>query len=96
LWLPCRAFRHNPVRLQPHALVYNLATSLSSLALPDTVAQWSLSTLREKLVKIGARSVRHGCTAAFRLGKVAVPRALIAETLRRIEWLQPRSAPLPA
>ena len=31
-----------------------------SLALPDPVAQWSLTTLREKLVKIGARIVRHG------------------------------------
>ena len=52
--LSCHAFRHNAVRLQLHALAYNLANFLRSLALPDAVEQWSLTTLREKLVKIGA------------------------------------------
>jgi hypothetical protein len=33
---------------------------MRSLALPNEVEQWSLTTLREKLVKIGARIVRHG------------------------------------
>ncbi len=58
--LSCRAFRDNAVRLQLFALANNLANFLRSLALPDEVAQWSLSTLRERLVKIGARIVRHG------------------------------------
>src|SRR4051795_4493937 len=58
--LSCRTFRDNAVRLQLFALAYNLANFLRSLALPDTIAQWSLTTLREKLVKIGARIVRHG------------------------------------
>jgi hypothetical protein len=53
--LSCRAFRANAVRLQLFALGYNLANFLRSLALPNEVAQWSLTTLREKLVKIGAR-----------------------------------------
>ena len=35
-------------------------TSCASLALPREVEHWSLTTLREKLVKIGARIVRHG------------------------------------
>jgi hypothetical protein len=51
------------------------------------VAQWSLTTLREKLVKIGARIVRHGRDVIFQL---AVPRALFAEILRRIDRLRPR------
>jgi hypothetical protein len=38
------------VRLQLFALAYNLANFLRSLALPNQVAQWSLTTLREKLV----------------------------------------------
>ena len=58
--LSCHAFRHNAVRLQLHALAYNLANFLRTLALPQEVEHWSLTTLREKLVKIGARIVRHG------------------------------------
>jgi hypothetical protein len=48
------------VRLQLHALAYNLANFLRTLALPQEIEHWSLTTLREKLVKIGARIVRHG------------------------------------
>jgi hypothetical protein len=42
------------VRLRLFAPAYNLANFLRSLALPDEVAQWTLTTLREKLVKIGS------------------------------------------
>jgi hypothetical protein len=52
------------------------------------VAQWSLTTLREKLVKIGARIVRHGRYFAFQLAEVVVPRALFAEIMRRIDRLR--------
>jgi hypothetical protein len=86
--LSCRAFRDNAVRLQLFALAYNLANFLRSLALPNEVAQWSLTTLREKLVKIGARIVRHGRYVVFQLAEVAVPRALFAAILRRIERLR--------
>jgi hypothetical protein len=86
--LSCRAFRDNAVRLQLFALAYNLANFLRSLALPNEVAQWSLTTLREKLVKIGARIVRHGRYVAFQLAEVAVPRALFATILRRIDRLR--------
>jgi hypothetical protein len=74
----CCAFRANAVRLQLFALAYNLANFLRMLALPDKVAQWSLTTLREKLVKIGARIVRHGRYVVFQLAEVAVPRTLFA------------------
>ena len=67
---------------------YNLANFLHSLALPDEVAQWTLTTLREKLVKIGARIVRHGRYVIFQLAEVAVPRALFAAILRRIYRLR--------
>ena len=76
------------MRLQLFALAYNLANFLRSLALPDTIAQWSLTTLREKLVKIGARIVRHGRYVVFQLAEVAVPRALFAAILRRIDRLR--------
>jgi hypothetical protein len=51
--LSCRAFRHNAVRLQLHALAYHLVNLLRTLALPEEVEHWSLTTVREKLVKIG-------------------------------------------
>jgi hypothetical protein len=86
--LSCRAFRDNAVRLQLFALAYNLANFLRSLALPDEVARWSLTTLREKLVKIGARIVRHGRYVVFQLAEVAVPRAVFAAILRRINRLR--------
>ena len=94
--LSCHAFRHNAVRLQLHALAYNLANFMRTLALPEEVEHWSLTTLREKLVKIGARIVRHGRYVVFQLAEVAVPRALFAEILRRIDDLRLRSPPLPA
>jgi len=67
-----------------------------TLALPQEVEHWSLTTLREKLVKIGARIERHGRYVVFQLAEVAVTRALFAEILRRIERLRPRPPPLPA
>ena len=91
--LSYHAFRHKAVRLQLHALAYNLANFLRTLALPERVEHWSLTTLREKLVKIGARIVRHGRYVVFQLAEVAVPRALFAEILRRIERLRPRPPP---
>ncbi len=94
--LSCRAFRANAVRLQLFALAYNLANFLRTLALPDDVARWTLTTLREKLVKIGARIVRHGRYIVFQLAEVAVPRTLFAAILRRIDRLRPRPPPLAA
>jgi Transposase DDE domain group 1 len=86
--LSCRAFQDNAVRLQLFGLAYNLANFLRSLALPREIEQWSLTTLREKLVKIGARIVRHGRYMIFQLAEVAVPRALFAAILRRIDRLR--------
>ncbi|MEZ5913266.1 MAG: transposase [Paracoccaceae bacterium] len=41
--LSCRKFRHNEVRLQLHALAYNLATFLRCIELPEAMADWSLT-----------------------------------------------------
>ena len=43
---------------------------------------------RLKLEFHGARTVRHGCYLVFQLAEVAVPRALFAEILRRIDLLR--------
>ena len=71
-------------------------TSCARWPCREEVEHWSLTTLREKLVKIGARIVRHGRYVVFQLAEVAVPRALFAEILRRIDGLRPRPPPLPA
>lgn len=91
--LSCRKFDHNAVRLQLHALAYNLGNFMRTLALPDTVEQWSLTTLRDKLVKIGANIVRHGRYVIFQMAEVAVPRDLFADILRRIDRLRSKPAP---
>jgi hypothetical protein len=76
--LSCRSFNANAVRLQLHALAYNLGNFLRTLAIPETIAEWSLTTLREKLIKIGAKVVRHGRYVAFQMAEVAVPRKMFA------------------
>jgi hypothetical protein len=91
--LSCRRFRDNQVRLQLFALAYNLANFLRQLALPRSVRTWTLTTLREKLIKIGAKVVSHAKAVTFQLAEVAVPRALFAAILGRIGRL--RAAPSP-
>jgi len=94
--LSCRRFQNNAVRLQLHALAYNLGNFMRTLALPEAVKHWSLTSLREKLVKIGARIVTHGRYVTFQLAEVAVPRGLFAEILRLIAELRPPPDPAPA
>jgi len=91
--LSCCSFAANAVRLQLHALAYNLANFMRTLALPEAVKQWSLTSLREKLVKIGAKVVSHGRYVIFQMAEVAVPRELFQEILRLIAELRPRPAP---
>lgn len=58
------------------------------LALPREVEHWSLTTLREKVVKIGAKVVRHGRYIMFQLAEVAVPRELFERILGLIGGLR--------
>jgi hypothetical protein len=89
--LSCHDFADNQVRLQLFALAYNLGNFLRTLALPKSVEHWSLTTLREKVVKIGAKVVKHSRYVIFQLAEVAVPRELFAAILGRIARL--REAP---
>jgi len=91
--LSCCSFAANAVRLQLHALAYNLANFMRTLALPEAVKHWSLTSLREKLMKIGAKIVTHARYVTFQMSGVAVPSQLFAEILRLIDGLRPRAAP---
>ena len=77
------------MRLQLHALAYNLANFRRTLALPEEIKQWSLTTLRQRLVKGGAKIVRHGRSITFQMAEVMVPRALFQEILGAIAALRP-------
>jgi hypothetical protein len=92
--LSCRSFTANAVRLQLHALADNLGNFMRTLAMPKTAEPWSLTSLREKLIKIGAKVVRHGRYVTFQMAEVAVPREMFADILSLIARL--RAPPAPA
>ena len=87
--LSCHDFVDNQVRLQLFALAYNLGNFLRRLALPRAVKHWSLTTLREKLIKIGAKVVTHSRYVIFQMAEVAVPQWLFRAILERIRRLRP-------
>jgi len=87
--LSCHEFKDNAVRLALFVLAYNLGNFLRRLALPKQMASWSLTTLREKLVKIGARLTGHARRLILQMAEVAVTRDLFAQILGRIRRLSP-------
>src|SRR6202158_3046293 len=92
--LSCRTFAANAVRLQLHALAYNLGNFMRTLAMPKTAEPWSLTSLRDKLIKIGAKVVSHRRYVTFQMAEVAVPRQMFREILLLIARL--RAPPAPA
>src|SRR6516162_1050655 len=92
--LSCRTFAANAVRLQLHLLAYNLGNFMRTLALPKAAEPWSLTSLRDKLIKIGAKVVSHGRYVTFQMAEVAVSRQMLREILSLIDQL--RTPPAPA
>jgi hypothetical protein len=86
--LSCHDFVDNQVRLQLFVLAYNLGNFLRQAVLPKAVRHWTLTTLREKLIKIGAKVVRHSRKIVFQMAEVAVPRELFRAILEGIERLR--------
>jgi hypothetical protein len=86
--LSCMRLKANAVRLQLHALAYNLANFLRTLATPEAIERWSLTSLRERLIKTGARLVRHGRYAIFQMAEAALPRQVFASILALINGLR--------
>ena len=79
----------NQVRLQLFAMAYNIGNFLRRLALPKQIKDWSLRTMREKLVKIGAKVVSHARYVTFQMAEVLVSKRLFEEILERIHRLKP-------
>ena len=59
----------------------------------EPIKDWSLTSLREKLIKVGAKLVSHGRYVAFQMAEVAVTRRLFAKILRLIAELRPPPDP---
>jgi hypothetical protein len=55
-----------------------------------------MTSLKEKLIKIGAKIVSHGRYVAFLMAEVAIPKNLFADILRMIAELRPPTKPAPA
>jgi hypothetical protein len=76
------------------ALAYNLGNFMRTLAMPAAAEPWSLTSLREKLIKIGAKVVSHGRYVMFQMAEVAVTRQMFHDILRLIA--RQRASPPPA
>jgi hypothetical protein len=61
-----------------------------------SIKDWSLTSLKEKLIKIGAKVVSHGRYVVFQMAGVAIPRQMFEEILRLIAQLRPQPPPAPA
>jgi hypothetical protein len=75
------------------ARAYNLGNFLRTLATPEPITEWSQTSLKEKLIKIGAKVISHGRYIAFQMAEVAISRQLFADILRLIAELWPPPDP---
>jgi hypothetical protein len=86
--LSCRKFASNQVRLALFVLAYNLGNFLRRLALPRPIRRWSLRSLLVKVIKIGAKVIKHWRYRVFQMAEVAVSRKMFAEMLSRVHQLR--------
>jgi hypothetical protein len=84
----------NEVRILLDALAYDLGVFLQGTDLPEEVADWSLTSLQTRVIKIGARIDRHARAITFQLTEVAVSGDLFNRILEAIQRL--RAPPVPA
>lgn len=68
---------------------HSIAALLRRMALPERIRKWSLRTLKEKLIKIGAKVIEHSRYVIFQMAEVAVSKDLFCEILERIRQLKP-------
>ena len=87
--LSCHDFKDNVVRLALFVLAYNLGNFLRRLALPKQMETWRLTSLKERVIKVGARLVMHARRFVFQMAEVSLTRVMLAEILRKIRHLEP-------
>ena len=86
--LSCKRFVSNQMRLWLFVLAYNLGNFLRRLVLPGKIKHWLLRSLLVKLIKIGAKVVKHSGYVTFQMAEVAIDKRLFAEILSTIERLR--------
>jgi hypothetical protein len=86
--LSCQQFVANQVRLWLFVLAYNLGNFLRRLVLPRNITHWSLRSLLVKLIKIGAKVVRHSRYVTFQMAEVAIDQGVFAKIMTRIDRLR--------
>ena len=91
--LSCKGMAQNQVRLQLHALADNPGVFLQGADLPEEMADGSLTNLQTRLIKIGARVVRHARAITFQLAEVAVSGNRFSHVLAAIQ--RRRAPPIP-
>jgi Transposase DDE domain group 1 len=92
--LSCKTMAQNEVRLQLHALAYNLGAFLRAADLPEEIANWSLTSLQTRLIKTGARVIRHARAMTFQLAEVMISSDLFHRILAAIHRLRPSPVPI--
>ena len=79
---------------QLFVLAYNLGNFIRRMVLARSVSHRSLTRLREKLIKIGAKVVQHARYVIFQMAKLAIPRGLFRAIPERIRPLRvPETVP---
>jgi hypothetical protein len=58
-------------------MAYNISNLLRRLALPKSINDWSLRTMRQKLIKIGAKVVSHAWYVTLQMVEVALPKVFV-------------------
>jgi hypothetical protein len=86
--LSCHDFADNQVRLQLFVLAYNHWDFFRQAVQPKSVRHWTMTTLREKVIKIGAKVVCHARYIIFQRAEVTVSRELFAAILKKIGKLR--------
>jgi len=88
--LSCGKFVSNQVRLALFVLAYNLGNFLRRFTLPKSIQKWSMRTLLTKLIKIGAKIVKHGRYWVFQMAEVAMSRVNFSSILHSALQLRAR------
>jgi hypothetical protein len=85
--LPCHRFRANEVRPWLSLIAYNLGNLWRRLTLPSPVANWSLTSLQQRLVRTGGRLIQHARYFWLLLAESHLTQRLFAGMLRKIAAL---------
>jgi hypothetical protein len=92
--LSCRSFASNAVRLQLHALAYNLGKFMRTLAIPEDRGAVVADQPAREADQDRREGRSHGRYVTFQMAEVAVPRKMFQEILTLIARL--RASPAPA